>query len=69
MRKTPLNDWDKMPFGPYVNRPMKQVPAKYLLGLLNNKVAMSKYPCVDAYIRKAERVLRWELKNEERHKD
>ena len=66
-KRQPLHDYDRMPFGPHKGLEMRRVPAKHLLNLHPDERA--KYPEVDAYVRRAERVLKWELKNEKRNSD
>lgn len=52
-----------MPFGPHRGKMMRHVPASYLLQLAKSGGA-AKYPGVEAYIRRAEKVLKLEAKGE-----
>lgn len=57
-----LTDLDEMPAGPYRGRIMRNVPAIYLLGLLDTRDEfLDKYPAVKGYILNAIRQLRAEV--------
>lgn len=62
-----LNDFDLMPFGPHKGQQMRHVPARYLLGLKPDDTA--NHPGVSAYVKHAERQLRWELKHANHDED
>ncbi len=63
-----LGDADKMPFGPYRDRPMSEVPASYL-DRLRDAAWLKKWPTVEDYIERNAKAIDVELEEKDRARE